>query len=425
LGMERMKLFNVRSQQIETFVPQGGAITVYVCGITPYDTTHLGHAFTYAAFDVLIRYLEYQGHAVRYVQNVTDIDDDVLRKAKEVGEDWKGLGNRWTAHFIRDMQAINVRPPDDFPRATDVIPEIISQVEDLLGAGVAYESGGSVYFHVGAWADFGRLSRIPRDQMLPVANERGNKPDDPHKRDPLDFVLWQAQAPGEPAWESPWGSGRPGWHIECSTMATHFLGNTVDIHGGGADLVFPHHECEIAQAESATAQSPFVRYWLHAAMVHHEGEKMSKSLGNLIMVRDLLRSWSPDAIRLYLAQHHYREVWSHNLEELERAEGLARKLRQAVTIGNGTGVPLDPSWLQTAFTQAMEDDLDTPAALRALERAAEEIVAASRAGREVQAGQEVLRRAAQVIGLVLDTERAEERVIAGWGKHLQRFDGAK
>lgn len=425
MGMERMKLFNVRSQQIETFVPQGGAITVYVCGITPYDTTHLGHAFTYAAFDVLIRYLEYQGHAVRYVQNVTDIDDDVLRKAKEVGEDWKGLGNRWTAHFIRDMQAINVRPPDDFPRATDVIPEIISQVEDLLGAGVAYESGGSVYFHVGAWADFGRLSRIPRDQMLPVANERGNKPDDPHKRDPLDFVLWQAQAPGEPAWESPWGSGRPGWHIECSTMATHFLGNTVDIHGGGADLVFPHHECEIAQAESATAQSPFVRYWLHAAMVHHEGEKMSKSLGNLIMVRDLLRSWSPDAIRLYLAQHHYREVWSHNLEELERAEGLARKLRQAVTIGNGTGVPLDPSWLQTAFTQAMEDDLDTPAALRALERAAEEIVAASRAGREVQAGQEVLRRAAQVIGLVLDTERAEERVIAGWGKHLQRFDGAK
>jgi L-cysteine:1D-myo-inositol 2-amino-2-deoxy-alpha-D-glucopyranoside ligase len=425
LGMERMKLFNVRSQQIETFVPQGGPITVYVCGITPYDTTHLGHAFTYAAFDVLIRYLEYQGHAVRYVQNVTDIDDDVLRKAKEVGEDWKGLGNRWTAHFIRDMQAINVRPPDDFPRATDVIPEIISQVEDLLGAGVAYESGGSVYFHVGAWADFGRLSRIPRDQMLPVANERGNKPDDPHKRDPLDFVLWQAQAPGEPAWESPWGSGRPGWHIECSTMATHFLGNTVDIHGGGADLVFPHHECEIAQAESATAQSPFVRYWLHAAMVHHEGEKMSKSLGNLIMVRDLLRSWSPDAIRLYLAQHHYREVWSHNLEELERAEGLARKLRQAVTIGNGTGVPLDPSWLQTAFTQAMEDDLDTPAALRALERAAEEIVAASRAGREVQAGQEVLRRAAQVIGLVLDTERAEERVIAGWGKHLQRFDGAK
>ena len=420
-----MKLFNVYSQQIEPFVPQGGSITVYVCGITPYDTTHLGHAFTYTTFDLLIRYLEYRGHAVRYVQNVTDIDDDILRKAKEVGEDWKGLGDRWTAHFIRDMQAINVRPPDDFPRATDVIPEIISQVEDLLGAGVAYESVGSVYFHVDAWADFGRLSRIPRDQMLPIANERGNRPDDPHKRDPLDFVLWQAQAPGEPAWDSPWGSGRPGWHIECSTMATHFLGNTVDIHGGGADLVFPHHECEIAQAESATAQSPFVRFWLHAAMVHHEGEKMSKSLGNLIMVNNLLRSWSPDAIRLYLAQHHYREVWSHNLEELERAEGLARKLRQAATIGNGTGVPFDLPWLQTAFTQAMQDDLNTPAALRALERAAEEIGAASRAGREVQAGQEVLRRAAQVIGLVLDTERAEERVIVGWDKHLQRFDGAK
>ena len=421
LGLERMKLFNVYSQQIEPFVPQGGSITVYVCGITPYDTTHLGHAFTYTTFDLLIRYLEYRGHAVRYVQNVTDIDDDILRKAKEVGEDWKGLGDRWTAHFIRDMQAINVRPPDDFPRATDVIPEIISQVEDLLGAGAAYESGGNVYFHVDAWADFGRLSRIPRDQMLPIANERGNRPDDPRKRDPLDFVLWQAQAPGEPAWESPWGSGRPGWHIECSTMATHLLGNTVDVHGGGADLVFPHHECEIAQAECATAQSPFVRFWLHAAMVHHEGEKMSKSLGNLVMVRDLLRSWSPDAIRLYLAQHHYREVWSHNLEELERAEGLARKLRQAATIGNGTGVPFDLPWLQTAFTQAMQDDLNTPAALRALERAAEEIGAAKRAGKEVQAGQEVLRRAAQVFGLTLDVAEAEVAVVKGWNEHLRRF----
>jgi len=416
-----MKLFNVYSQQIEPFVPQGGSITVYVCGITPYDTTHLGHAFTYTTFDLLIRYLEYRGHAVRYVQNVTDIDDDILRKAKEVGEDWKGLGDRWTAHFIRDMQAINVRPPDDFPRATDVIPEIISQVEDLLGAGVAYESVGSVYFHVDAWADFGRLSRIPRDQMLPIANERGNRPDDPHKRDPLDFVLWQAQTPGEPAWDSPWGSGRPGWHIECSTMATHLLGNTVDVHGGGADLVFPHHECEIAQAECATAQSPFVRFWLHAAMVHHEGEKMSKSLGNLIMVNNLLRSWSPDAIRLYLAQHHYREVWSHNLEELERAEGLARKLRQAATIGNGTGVPFDLPWLQTAFTQAMQDDLNTPAALRALERAAEEVLTASRAGKGVQVAQKELRGAAQVFGLTLDAVEAEVAVIKGWGEHLRRF----
>ena len=416
-----MKLFNVYSRQSETFVPQRGSITVYVCGITPYDTTHLGHAFTYATFDLLIRYLEYRGHAVRYVQNVTDIDDDILRKANEVGEDWKGLGDRWTAHFIRDMQAINVRPPDDFPRATDVIPEIISQVENLLAAGVAYGSGGSVYFHVDAWADFGRLSRIPRDQMLPIANERGNRPDDPHKRDPLDFVLWQAQAPGEPAWDSPWGRGRPGWHIECSTMAVHLLGNTVDIHGGGADLVFPHHECEIAQAESATAQSPFVRFWLHAAMVHHEGEKMSKSLGNLIMMRDLLRSWSPDAIRLYLAQHHYRETWSHNLEELEQAEGLARKLRQAVTIEDGKGVPFDLSWLQTTLTQAMEDDLDTPTALKALGRAAEEVLAASRAGKGVQVAQKELRGAAQVFGLTLDAVEAEVAVIKGWDEHLKRF----
>ncbi|HIC90325.1 MAG TPA: cysteine--tRNA ligase, partial [Anaerolineae bacterium] len=230
---------------------------------------------TYTVFDILIRYLELCGYTVHYVQNVTDIDDDILRKAKEVGEDWQTLGNRWTARFIRDMEALNVRPPDHFPRATDVIPDIVEMVQRLLETGVAYEAGGNVYFHIDAWPEYGQLSRIPRDHMLPIANERGNNPDDPHKRDPLDFVLWQAQAPGEPAWESPWGLGRPGWHIECSAMATRFLGEVVDIHGGGADLVFPHHESEIAQVECCSSQSPFVRFWMHTAMVRHEDEKMS------------------------------------------------------------------------------------------------------------------------------------------------------
>jgi L-cysteine:1D-myo-inositol 2-amino-2-deoxy-alpha-D-glucopyranoside ligase len=416
-----MKLYNALTQSIETFTPQKEPISIYVCGITPYDTTHLGHAFTYTSFDVLIRYLEYQGYKVRYVQNVTDIDDDILRKAREVNEDWQTLGNRWTAHFIKDMQALNVRPPDDYPRATDVIPGIIDAVQKLLAINVAYESGGNVYFNVDAWPEYGQLSHIPRQDMLTVANERGNRPDDPHKRQPLDFVLWQAQAPGEPAWESPWGLGRPGWHIECSTMSTRLLGPTLDLHGGGSDLMFPHHDSEIAQSEGATRQHPFVRFWLHTAMVEHEGEKMSKSLGNLVMIRDLLKSWSADALRLYLAWHHYRDVWGYNLEELEQAETAAQQLRAAVTALGGEGPDFTVASAPAAFIEAMDNDLDTPAALQQLEQLAEEIIAAAQAEQNVAAAQATLRRLSQIFGLRLNAQDVEARVIEGWGEHLKRF----
>ena len=416
-----MKLFNALSQNLETFTPRREAVTIYVCGITPYDTTHLGHAFTYAVFDVLIRYLEYRGDPVRYVQNVTDIDDDILRKAGEVGEDWRSLGNRWTAYFIRDMKALNVRPPDHFPGATNVIPEIIDIVSQLLAAGLAYEAGGSVYFHVDSWGKFGRLSRIPRAEMLSVANERGNRPDDPHKQDPLDFVLWQAQAPGEPAWDSPWGPGRPGWHIECSTMATSLLGETIDIHGGGGDLIFPHHECEIAQAEGATGNHPFVRFWMHAAMVHHDGAKMSKSLGNLVMARDLLQDWSPDALRLYLASHHYRQPWSYDDRALAQAGRVARKLAEAVSVKGGQDPPLDIASFEAAFGEAMDNDLDTPGAVAGLEQLAERIIAAAGESRNVGEAQSGLQRMGQVIGLRLDRPEPEARVISGWNDHLARF----
>ncbi len=419
-----MHLYNSLSQKVEPFTPRGETVDVYVCGITPYDTTHLGHAFTYTAADVLIRYLEHQGHRVRYVQNVTDIDDDILRKAAEVGEDWRALGNRWTAHFIRDMQALNVRPPDLYPRATDVIPQIIEALERLIQVGVAYVSGGSVYFSIDAWPEYGKLSHLPRDQMLAIANERGNRPDDPNKRDPLDFVLWQAQAPGEPAWESPWGPGRPGWHIECSTMATCYLGPTIDVHGGGADLIFPHHESEIAQVEPVTQRPPFVRYWMHAAMVHHQGAKMSKSLGNLVMVRDLLQRCSPDALRLYLASHHYRQVWEHDEAELERAASRAEALRQAATVSGGQGAPLDVQGYRQAFHEAMEQDLDTPRALEALDGLAEAIRAAAAAGQEVSRAQADLRALAGVFGLRLDAPQPEARVLEGWGEHLRRFEPA-
>lgn len=413
-----MRIFNSQTQAIEELTPRGGEVTLYVCGITPYDTTHLGHAFTYTAYDQLIRYLELKGIAVRYAQNVTDIDDDILKRARETGEDWRELGIRWTNHFIDDMIALNVRPPDAYPRATGVIAEIIRSVEALLDAGVAYASGGSVYYAVDRYPAFGRLSRIPRAEMLPIANERGNHPDDPHKRDPLDFVLWQAQAPGEPAWDSPWGPGRPGWHIECSTMALKFLGRPVDIHGGGMDLCFPHHECEIAQVKPVVESGPYVRYWMHTAMVGYQGEKMSKSLGNLVMVSDLLKTYSPAALRLYLGAHHYREAWSYDEAELRACQSLAERIAQAAWVEGGNGSPLSPEEYERAFIAAMEDDLRTPGAVRALEGLSGAILDATRAGRDVRAAQAALQQYAGVFGL----GAVEDRVVRGWERHKAALD---
>jgi L-cysteine:1D-myo-inositol 2-amino-2-deoxy-alpha-D-glucopyranoside ligase len=258
--------------------------------------------------------------------------------------------------------------------------------------------------------------------MLPIANERGNNPDDPRKRDPLDFVLWQAQAPGEPAWDSPWGAGRPGWHIECSTLISKYLGDTIDVHSGGSDLIFPHHECEIAQMEPVTHKHPFVRCWMHVAMVRHEGEKMSKSLGNLVMIRDLLRSWSPDCLRLYLACHHYRDPWSHDEKELETASRLAEMLTAAINAEGSSGSALDISQYEADFIQAMEMDLDTPAALQILNQLAGELLAAAGRGQDISTAQLRLRRLGQVFGLRLDQGQAEPRVISGWEKHALQFE---
>jgi cysteinyl-tRNA synthetase len=422
LPPEQLQLYNSLSRRVEPFIPAQSTITIYVCGITPYATTHLGHAFTYAMADTLIRFLEDQGHRVRYVQNLTDIDDAILREARRVKEDWRALGDRWTRHFIREMQTLNIRPPEHYARATDVMAEIIEAVHKLCEAGVAYEAGGSVYFDIDAWPAYGKLSRLARQEMLSIANERGNNPDDPHKRHALDFVLWQAQAPGEPAWHSPWGPGRPGWHIECSTLALHFLGETIDIHGGGSDLMFPHHESEIAQSECLTRREPFARWWFHTAMVQLAGRKISKSLGNLIMVQDLLEQYSPDAIRLYLAGHRYRHIWEHDPTALAHAEQLALTLRTAATVQAWphSPRPLDPSPRQQAFMQAMANDLDTAAALKVLSSLAAEIRDAAQAGQSVQAAQDALRTMGRIFGLRLDNEEAEAVVVSGWNQHLAR-----
>jgi L-cysteine:1D-myo-inositol 2-amino-2-deoxy-alpha-D-glucopyranoside ligase len=370
-----MNLFNSASQSIEPLVVRDNHIGVYVCGVTPYDTTHAGHAFTFLTFDILVRYLRYQGIDVTYVQNVTDIDDDIIRKARELGTTWDALGTSETNKYLNDMATMNALPFDHYMRATETVDEIIALVKDLTAKGHAYEANGSVYFSVASDPDFGQLSRIPRAEMLAVANERGNNPNDPNKKDPLDFVLWQAMAPDEPFWESPWGRGRPGWHIECSAMSMKALGPVVDIHGGGADLIFPHHECEIAQSESATGQKPFSRYWMHVGMVGYQGDKMSKSLGNLVIVANVLEETTADAFRLYLFAHHYRSEWEFLDSELELWEDVARELQEAIeTDSGGYGEQLETKPIEEAFFAALDNDLDTAGAIEQLRALSAEIL---------------------------------------------------
>ena len=378
-----MRLRNTETGTVQPLEPAHRPVRVYVCGITPYDTTHLGHAFTYVAFDVLVRSLRASGHPVRYVQNVTDVDDDIIRRARELGTSWDRLATKETALYEADMAALNVRPPDVFPRASQTIPKIIDLVRLLEAQGHAYQREGHVYFRVGSVTDYGRLSRLSREEMITLSAQHGADPNDPRKQDPLDFVLWQASAPDEPRWESPWGEGRPGWHIECSAMALEHLGEQVDLHGGGADLIYPHHESEIAQSESVTGVRPFARIWVHVGMLRYQGEKMSKSLRNLVLVGDLLRRYDSDSIRVLLLRHHYRESWEYTPDQLEDAAGWAQRLRQEA---HGSGDARGESPM--AVRAALEDDLDTPRALRVLEDA-------------VSGGDAGWRTAAELLGLRL------------------------
>ncbi len=396
-----MRLYNTQTRAAEAFQPEDNSVSLYVCGVTPYDTTHVGHAFTFLAFDVLTRYLRYQGNDVTYVQNVTDIDDDILRKAKELGIGWDELGRRETEKYRQDMRALNALDPDHYVAATDHIAEMHRLIEPLIEQQLAYVSDGSVYFSVARDPSFGKLSHLDRAEMLPIANERGNNPDDPKKREPLDFILWQAAAPGEPSWDSPWGKGRPGWHLECSAMATHYLGPSLDIHGGGSDLVFPHHECEIAQSEHATGVEPFARVWMHVAIVRYQGEKMSKSLGNLVLVSDVLDSYNADTLRLYLLSNHYRTDWEFVDGELERWSQVAADLREAADFpGFGSEEELNMSAERDLFLQAMEEDLNIPDAIEALVAIGQGILEAPEED-DVRDAQQTLRELADVLGLAL------------------------
>jgi L-cysteine:1D-myo-inositol 2-amino-2-deoxy-alpha-D-glucopyranoside ligase len=372
----------------------GPVVSMYVCGITPYDSTHLGHAATYLAYDLLIRRLEELGHEVRMVRNVTDVDDSILPKARELGVPYLELAAAELARFRSDMDALGMRPPIAEPRATEAIAGMIEMIGELLDAGHAYVTHGTVYFDVSTFDRFGELSHYTPDRMIKLAAARGGRPDDPHRRAPLDFVLWQPSLPDEPAWRAPFGVGRPGWHVECSVMAIENLGPSLDLHGGGNDLIFPHHECEIAQSESVTG-TRFSRYWVHSAMVSYEGEKMSKSLGNLVFVSDLLEKADPRAIRLALLRHHYRAGFEWYDTDLDEGTALLHRLDAAAHRERG----VDPRPFAAQVRAAIDDDLDAPRALEALDDMASAILS----GGDDASAPGALRDLAALVGVDLET----------------------
>jgi L-cysteine:1D-myo-inositol 2-amino-2-deoxy-alpha-D-glucopyranoside ligase len=396
-----VRLYDTARQEIVPFEPPK-LVRMYVCGITPYDSTHLGHAATYLTYDVLIRRLEELGHEVSLVRNVTDVDDSILPKARQLGVNYLELADAEMARFRSDMEALGMRPPMAEPRATEAVPQIVELVGKLLENGHAYQADGSVFFDISTFPAYGQLSHLSREEMLRIAADRGGRPDDPAKRNPLDFTLWQRSAPDEPAWDAPFGAGRPGWHIECSAMVLAAHGPTLDLHGGGTDLIFPHHESEIAQSTSITGQ-PLARHWMHSAMVAYDGEKMSKSLGNLVFVSDLLKVADPRAIRLALLRHHYRAGFEWFDTDLDEGKALLRRLMTAA--GAAGERASDPPFKGGADSRpfadevraALDDDLDVPRALDALDDLASAILSGG-SDRDAPAG---LVELARLIGVDL------------------------
>lgn len=362
-----MRFYNSLSRQTEEFKPiRNKKVTLYVCGITPYDTTHLGHAFTYIAFDALIRYLRFKGYKITYAQNVTDINDrdkDILEKAKIENISWRKLADYWNKRFSEDMTALNWTSPAYYLKASENIPAVIKLIKKLLGKNLAYQINNSVYLDISKFPDFGKLSRFSENKMLKVAKDFEEDLECPEKRNPLDITLWRAKTLSQPkhipSFDSPFGPGRPGWHIECSAMSISTLGEQIDIHGGGNDLIFPHHEAEIIQSEGATGKIPFAKYWLHTGQVYYQGKKMSKSEGNLIMISDLLKKYSPNAIRWLLLSHRWNKNWEYREEALIKAQKIVTTIEKTLTSPEKLVKPD-----VREFTKIMDQDLNTPKALQ-------------------------------------------------------------
>ena len=405
-----MRLYDTLSGEKRDFTPRSDEITMYVCGPNLYGPCHIGHALSYLFFDVLRRYLEYRGHRVRQVQNFTDIEDRIIQVAQEEGSTIGELAEMYIARFLEEMEALGVQPAHHYPRATDYIDRMTEIIVDLIDRGHAYEVEGDVYFRVRGFNNYGHLSRRPMEEM-----RAGSRIEiDPRKEDPMDFALWKASKEGEPSWPTPWGPGRPGWHIECTAMSLSLLGEQIDIHGGGQDVIFPHHENEIAQSETYTGVSPFVRYWVHNGLLRlsdDDAEKMTRHTGNFISCRDALAQHSSDTLRLYFFSSHYRSPLTYSEEGMAAAERALERLRNALRTGpEGEGSDsVDADVFRSRFATAMDDDLNTPQALATMFDLAREINRGMEAGHAVGAAQAALRELASVLGLTLEERAGGER----------------
>ncbi|MCS7001597.1 MAG: cysteine--tRNA ligase, partial [Dehalococcoidia bacterium] len=355
-----IRLTNTLTGQKTPFEPANDPVLMYVCGVTPYARSHIGHAMSYIHFDVIRRYLEFRGYRVRYVHNFTDIDYKIIARANAAGVPADQLVEQQIADYFQDMDALGVRRADVYPRATREVPHIIEAIATLIAKGYAYAANGDVYYRVRRFAAYGALSHRSLDGLRSGARVEVGEA----KEDPLDFALWKAAKPGEPSWDSPWGPGRPGWHIECSVMSNRHLGPRIDIHGGGADLIFPHHENELAQSEALTGLTPFVKYWLHNGLLQLNEQKMSKSVGNLVTIRDVLATHSPDALRVFVLSSNYRSPLSFSDEGLAAAARGADRIRAALALPD-TGAPddFDPAPWRDRFVDAMDDDFNAAAGL--------------------------------------------------------------
>lgn len=405
-----LRLYSTLSRKIEPLETiEPGVVRMYICGVTPYDNAHIGHAMSAIVFDTIRRYLEHCGYDVRHVVNFTDIDDKIIVRAQREGIAASELTERLIADWHAEREALGVLPATIYPRATQEIPAIVTMIEGLIERGYAYEADGDVYFRVRAFADYGKLSGRDVDDMVSGARIEI----DERKEDPLDFALWKAAKPGEPTWPSPWSDGRPGWHIECSAMCSHHLNGQVDIHGGGTDLIFPHHENEIAQSEAFLGVEPFSRYWMHNGMLQLGGDKMSKSIGNVIRIKDLIEGDQTQAFRLMVLQSHYRAPLTFSEESLEAAgRGLARLITAARSVeagagsGESAGLELAAHQASDEFHAAMNDDFNSPAAVAALFDLARRVNRARDAGAsrdEIELGRSMLVELAGVLGLDLES----------------------
>ena len=426
-------IYNTLTQRKEAFVPRTpGEVSIYVCGVTPYDDAHLGHARPSVVFDMVRRFLKHLGYRVRFVQNFTDVDDKIIERANREGVPPLELAATYSQRYLDSMDKLRVQRADLYPKVSEHIDDIIAMIEGLIQKGAAYESGGSVFFRVEAFADYGKLSKQRKEELIAGARiEPGEG-----KESPLDFALWKAAKPNEPSWPSPWGPGRPGWHIECSAMSLKYLGSGFDIHGGGLDLVFPHHENEVAQSEAYTGEKPFVRYWMHNGLIQFDGEKMSKSLGNFVTVDDLVERHGAAVIRYLILMQHYRSPMNYSDEQVEQArkgcERLNRAVRRLAALGPSLPVDeakemgADPRLLQRAeeaeekFLASLADDFNSPAALGALFELVRDVRAALDQAERGAAPEEkrlalaaVLgvfeRLAGEILGVLADEDELEEQ----------------